>query len=132
MKKVSKVILLNPERKILLQLWDNKKDIPFPNQWSLFGGLVDEGESAEECVLREVYEELGIALEKVELVLVRIRDESGQSVEDNIFASKVTVDETKLELTEGADMKWFSVAELQEADIVPHFKNVIINYCNTL
>ncbi|MCA9356743.1 NUDIX domain-containing protein [Candidatus Nomurabacteria bacterium] len=98
----------------------------------MFGGLVDEGESAEECVLREVYEELGIALEKVELVLVRIRDESGQSVEDNIFASKVTVDETKLELTEGADMKWFSVAELQEADIVPHFKNVIINYCNTL
>lgn len=132
MKKISKVILLNPEGKILLQLRDNKKDIPFPNQWSLFGGLVDEGETPEDCVLREIREELGIVLGKIDLVLVRIRDECGQDVEDNIFVSEVIVDDAQLELAEGADMKWFSTYEIQATDVVPHFKSVLINYCSKL
>ena len=44
--------------KFLLQLRDNKKNIPCPDQWSFFGGALSQGESPWEGLQRELYEEL--------------------------------------------------------------------------
>lgn len=48
--------------KLLTILRDNKSGIPFPNTWELPGGGREGDESPFECVVREVYEELGIHL----------------------------------------------------------------------
>ena len=32
----------------------------FPNAWVLPGGKIDPGETLEECVIREIFEETGI------------------------------------------------------------------------
>jgi len=42
----------------LLQLRDNKQTIPYPNKWGTFGGQVEEMESPEDALIREVREEL--------------------------------------------------------------------------
>ena len=48
--------------KLLTILRDDKPTIPWPNLWELPGGGREGDESPFECVAREVYEELGIAL----------------------------------------------------------------------
>lgn len=54
MKKIAAIILENDKREILLSLRDNKPGIPFPNYWDLIGGHVEEGETPEEALVREV------------------------------------------------------------------------------
>lgn len=46
----------------LLQLRDPKPEIFYPDHWGCFGGAVDEGETAAEAIVRELREELGIAV----------------------------------------------------------------------
>lgn len=46
----------------LLQLRDDIPGIFFPAHWGCFGGAIDPGESIEAALLRELNEELGVAL----------------------------------------------------------------------
>lgn len=46
--------------KYVLQLRDDKPNIAAPGQWSLFGGLIQDGETARQSVIREIFEELSI------------------------------------------------------------------------
>jgi mutator protein MutT len=43
---------------------------PYPGYWDLPGGKVEEGESCEECITRELKEELGVNVTSVKLVSV--------------------------------------------------------------
>jgi 8-oxo-dGTP diphosphatase len=62
------LILENSEGKVLLQLRDDKKTIPYPNSLGTFGGQVEEGESPEEAIEREVREEIGYELSGYEYI----------------------------------------------------------------
>ena len=59
MKLASKAIILN-KNKYLLQLRDNKKNIYAPNCWGFFGGGSKRSETSEQCMKRELQEELSI------------------------------------------------------------------------
>ena len=63
MKQIAMVLLFDPHGRLLVYLRDDKPDIPFPNHWDFFGGHVEDGETPEEALVREVEEELGIELE---------------------------------------------------------------------
>ena len=59
----SKIALICGD-KVLTILRDDKENIPWPNMWELPGGGREGNESPFECVVREVYEELGIHLDE--------------------------------------------------------------------
>ena len=44
--------------KYLLQLRDDKNNIYSPNCWGFFGGACKENETSEQCMKRELQEEL--------------------------------------------------------------------------
>jgi len=56
---ISSAMLVNADGDILVNLRDDDSRIIFPNQWSLIGGHVEEGEEPEEGLVREVDEEIG-------------------------------------------------------------------------
>jgi 8-oxo-dGTP diphosphatase len=62
MKQIAQVLLFDQDRKLLIYLRDDKPGIPFPNHWDFFGGHVEEEETPEGAMVREVKEELGIEL----------------------------------------------------------------------
>jgi 8-oxo-dGTP diphosphatase len=62
MKRIAQVLLFDRDQKLLIYLRDDKPNIPFPNYWDFFGGHVEEEETPEGAMVREVKEELGIEL----------------------------------------------------------------------
>ncbi len=62
MKQIAQVLLFDREGRLLIYLRDDKPGIPFPNHWDLFGGHLENGETPEQALVREVKEELGIEL----------------------------------------------------------------------
>ena len=53
--------------RIVTILRDDIPTIPWPGHWDLPGGARDPGETPEECVLREVFEELGLRMTEADL-----------------------------------------------------------------
>lgn len=62
MIEVATALLFDADGKLLIYLRDDKPNIPFPNYWDLFGGHIEDGESPEVALIREVQEELGICV----------------------------------------------------------------------
>ena len=63
MKEIVQVLLFDREGRLMIYLRDNKPEIPFPNYWDFFGGHLEQDESPEQALVREVREELGVRLE---------------------------------------------------------------------
>jgi 8-oxo-dGTP diphosphatase len=64
MKQLAMVLLFDRHGRLLVYLRDDNPDIPFPNHWDFFGGHVEEGETPEAALIREVKEELGVELKQ--------------------------------------------------------------------
>jgi 8-oxo-dGTP diphosphatase len=56
------ILPLASDGKYILQHRDNFSGIIYPDKISFFGGHIDPGETAAECVLRETKEEMGLDL----------------------------------------------------------------------
>jgi 8-oxo-dGTP diphosphatase len=101
--------VLTEEGKILLVKRGRE---PFKGQWALPGGRIDEGETAEDCLKREMKEETGLEVEPVRLVGIYSdpkRDPRG------IIAAAYLVRRIDGELRAGDDAeeaRWFEIDAL--------------------
>jgi 8-oxo-dGTP diphosphatase len=123
-------IILEKEGKILLQLRGD--DAPTnPGRWSFFGGGIEKGESEEEAVKRECFEELNYKLRNPKLILKEnvIVNEKTDAIM-SLFLEKYKEDQ-KLKLNEGKDMQWFAIEEALKLNLskgfLPIMKKVKIN-----
>ena len=98
------VVMRDRNGKFLLQLRDNRKNIPDPNKWGLFGGGIKEGELPIDTVIREMKEELELKLKKEDLSL----EYTYNHHKHYLFLYKKTIDPTKLKLHEGQAFGLFS------------------------
>jgi 8-oxo-dGTP pyrophosphatase MutT (NUDIX family) len=53
-------LIVDDGGRYLMQLRDQRAGIFYPGHWGLFGGAIEEGETAERALVRELSEELGI------------------------------------------------------------------------
>ena len=95
-------IILNRRKEILLE--KHKKRTPWYGYWILPGGKLEMGESLENCVKREIKEEVGIDVKIKRLVGVFVSKESRNL--------KIKEDEIK-------DAKWFALKEIKKLRIHP-------------
>ena len=84
------------------------------NHWSLPGGKIDKGETPEECLLRELKEELALSISKVDYKLGEyLSDKEGKRDTVYIFVVKLLSPnfEKQWELR---DAQWFPLSRLPE------------------
>jgi 8-oxo-dGTP diphosphatase len=64
MRQIAMVLLFDHFNRLLIYLRDDKPEIPFPSHWDFFGGHLEDGETPEEALAREVKEEIGVDLKR--------------------------------------------------------------------
>ncbi len=60
LKPAAKALVIFEGRFVLVQR-DNRPDILNPNKWNLPGGQIEEGESPEQAIARELHEEIALS-----------------------------------------------------------------------
>ena len=105
-KKVVVVFLHKNFDSYLLQLRDFKSSIIYPGHWGAFGGAMEEGESPETAICRELIEEIGYKLEVFNFFRQSYKDKYKLNV--HIFYSNMSISTSELYLMEGADMGMFT------------------------
>lgn len=111
------ILLFDAEGSFLLQHRDD--DAPtYPGCWGFFGGGTKEGETPIAAARREAFEELRHTLAIVDPVLVvDYRDEKTGRFGRKFYFTEVCPAKEQLELHEGQDMGWFTLAEARSLRI---------------
>lgn len=98
---VATCLLFDKNEKLLIYLRDDKPTISFPNHWDLFGGIIEEGETPEQALVREVREELGVELKTYIKFKDYIGDNEDKPNKKYVFYSKIDYLPEELILNEG-------------------------------
>ncbi|MGV9214407.1 NUDIX hydrolase [Micromonospora sp. RB23] len=120
------VIVVNGRDEVLLQLRDDDPAIPFPGMWSVPGGMIEDGETPHQCVLRELGEELGLTPHPQEVRVLWARQRSYGF--EHTFWMRADFDPGELTPTEGQAFRFFSRAATasmrlgyEDADVLAEF-----------
>jgi 8-oxo-dGTP diphosphatase len=122
MKRIALVLLFDRHRRLLVYLRDDKPDIPFPNHWDFFGGHVEEGETPEATLVREVKEELGVELEQWSFFRRYVCTE-GDAYPNIKYLYWAKIDKIAEELTLYEGQRLLSIAPEQRDDL--KFANIL-------
>jgi 8-oxo-dGTP diphosphatase len=129
MKKIAAIILENDKSELLLYLRDNKPGIPFPNYWDLIGGHVEDGETPEEALVREVKEELNIDLKEYTFYK-KYECLTGDAYENikYIYTGKINLPIEEITLLEGERPQYFSREEIPNVKFANILKTIVMEY----
>jgi len=123
-RKGTSIIFVNDKKQVLLLLRDDKPDIPYPNMWDIPGGHVDDGETPEQCIVREIKEEMDLDLEEFQLLSVM---EFVDRVEYT-FWKKMNLDIESINLHEGQQLKWFTESEVRNTKLAYGFNEIVDDF----
>ncbi len=116
------IILINSNNEVLLLLRDDKPEIPFPNHWDIHGGRIEEGETPELTIRREISEEFGImSLSDFKLFKIYLSD----NLTDFIFWKRINLNPKEIALSEGQMLKYFSFDELRNTQLAFNYNQVL-------
>lgn len=109
-------VIFAEEKEGLYVLVIKRKNEPYQGQWALPGGFLEENELLETGCLRELQEETGLKLEKVERVGVYDaiqRDPRGRTI-SVAFTTKLSKRKAIKGSDDAAETKWMLLKEVEE------------------
>ncbi|MEG3438219.1 NUDIX hydrolase [Pannus brasiliensis CCIBt3594] len=98
--RIVALAILERNGRFLMQLRDDIPSIHYPGVWGLFGGHLEPGESPEEALKRELWEEIHYRPATVR----KFRCYDGENVNRHIFHVPLTVETSELIQSEGQDL----------------------------
>ena len=121
-------LFIRPDGKILLGLRAPSKKV-WPGHWDTIGGHVEDGESLDDALIREVQEEAGVAPTQFKLIATvkeRRPEIYGDALHHVYAVTRWQGGDPANVSDEHTELKWFSIGEMRElTNIVdsdyPHF-----------
>jgi 8-oxo-dGTP diphosphatase len=118
------ILFVNELSQVLLFLRDDLPHIPYPNTWDVPGGHVEEGETAAQCIVREMKEEMGLDLEGFELFSTK---EFSDRTEHTFWKfANLNID--AIHLQEGQRLRWFSEEEAKATTLAYGFNEIVADF----
>ena len=118
------IIFFNGRHEVLLVLRDDVPSIVCPNMWDLPGGHVENGETPEECIVREMMEEIEVNVEGCRLF--RVYEFSDRT--EHVFVMNAEFDVERMVLHEGQMLRWFSREEIEATELAYGFNEVLEDF----
>ncbi|MCM0592963.1 MAG: NUDIX hydrolase [Gloeotrichia echinulata IR180] len=104
------IAILYQNDQFLMQLRDNIPTIPSPGCWALFGGHLEQGETPEMAVQREILEEIGYILPHFSFFGCYADEKAVR----HVFHAPLLVELNQLVLTEGWDMGLLTAQDIRQ------------------
>lgn len=86
----------------------------FTGRWEFPGGKVEEGETPEECLRRELNEELGIEARIDEFFLSTVHAYDHVTIDLLTYRAKILSGE--ISLNDHTELRWVAIKDLQDFD----------------
>jgi 8-oxo-dGTP pyrophosphatase MutT (NUDIX family) len=134
-RETARVLLVDPQRRVFLLKTHFDPEVQLPPRWITPGGGIDQGETAREAAVRELFEETGLRVTEDDLG-EQIWQQSGtwhwgDSVNSNTYVDHFfRLNVEGLELDDSAwtdeerrdilEFRWWNVNELHSEFVGPH------------
>ena len=129
MKKIAQIILENDNGEFLLYLRDGKPGITFPYHWDLIGGHVEEGETPEEALIREVKEEIDFDLKDYSFFkeYLCLEGDAYPNIK-YIYSGRIALPIEEIPLLEGERLQFFTKEEIPDVKFANILKRIMLDY----
>jgi 8-oxo-dGTP diphosphatase len=124
---VSCALIISHDGKVLVAQRSPRMRLPL--KWEFPGGKVEPGESAEDGLIREIREELGVEISIVKKMVASVYDQGEQIIRLIPFQCRLISGEVRL--TEHAAFLWLAPAELNGMDWAEADLPVVKDYLNS-
>ncbi len=117
-------VIIVREGKILLE---RRKNEPGRGKWSIPGGIVELGESLEQTVMRETWEETGLSVsdpEPVDVINQVTLDENGKVKYHFVIVDYFVKlkSGTPKAASDAAELEWVAFEEVEKRDLTKSFR----------
>lgn len=129
-----KIALINNNKLLMIQR-DSKPGLRYAGLWDFAGGARNNNESPEECVIREVIEELGITLKSEQILWKKVHPAMhDRKLNAYFMVAKISNDDIKNIIfgDEGQGWKMFSIKDfINSNEVVEPLKGRLRAYLDT-
>ncbi|MFE1987891.1 methyltransferase, FxLD system [Streptomyces mirabilis] len=114
-------LLTDDKGRYLLHLRSANKPIWRPGQWALLGGNTEKGETCDEAIMRELDEEIGLAIPDLTGFVTLEALSADGSFKDRVRVYHGTLNTPvhEIELREGIQLRWTPIEETAEMTMDP-------------
>jgi ADP-ribose pyrophosphatase YjhB (NUDIX family) len=121
------LLIVTEDGGLLLHHRDDKPEIPNPGCWAGFGGAVEDGETVEDAVRREVHEETGLQIADP-IFLTEAVDREGDGRVVSLFYIVGGVRPENIDLHEGAGVGAHTIEDLPKLKMTPFVRRAIYSH----